>query len=63
MPQNYQVGGAVSLNVENCHWFKSRVVYVDVGTMASDSATLSFMFLGSDMSNRQAAQMPSANDE
>ena len=30
------------------------LVYVDVGTMASDTATLSFMFLGTDMNfNRQ----------
>ena len=29
-------------------------VFVDVGTMASDTATLSFMFLGTDMNfNRQ----------
>ena len=29
-------------------------VYIDVGTMAADTATLSFMFLGTDMNfNRQ----------
>ena len=34
-------------------------VYVDVGTMASDTATLNFMFLGTDMTSNRHAR----NDE
>lgn len=45
------------VDVANCRYVST--VYVDVGTMASDTATLNFMFLGTDMTSNRHAR----NDE